>query len=339
MQHRSPKVNFSKSQTRFSPGNLLFWAFILLMGSILCFFWEPLRSTGFILYLQGYRSAAADIFFRAFTFLGDDYFYMLFFCVMIWCVDKPLGLSAAAVLLLSGAGSNFIKEAMALPRPVIEGVLLPESYAFPSGHALTAVTLWGYLAAKIKKGWLWGWAIIATIIIGFSRLILGFHFAGDVLGGIFLGMIFLKLFLWVDSFLTGKKAGFVLDGKRRKKCLPYCLLLFLTVIVPLLLVIILPGGNLAKVFGALAGGSAGYILEAEKNRSLTRGTWGQQLLKILLGVAGIVGINFILGVIFPQTAPFFSFIRYALISFWITFLAPFIFVRASLSPQDKNLHG
>lgn len=334
----------------------MFWILTLLLGFLLYFFWEPLRSTEFILLLQGYRSPAVDYFFRAFTFLGNDYFYIFFFCIMLWCVDKPLGLSAAAVLLVSGAGSNLLKGLWALPRPAIEGIFPPHSYAFPSGHALTAVTLWGYLAVKTKKAWFWAWTIIVIIIVSFSRLILGFHFAGDVLGGVFLGMLFLKVFLWADSFLTRKGAGFFLNGRKGMRCDAnnrrgqkgfktcrdrqgsFFLLLApaLAFFVPFCLVFILPGES-GKILGILAGGSAGYILEKAKIRSLTQGSWRQQLLKALIGILGEAGIFLISGCIFSAVVPCLTFLRYMVLGFWITFLAPYIFVRAALCPRDKTV--
>ena len=60
-------------------GGLFFWLVTMLLGLILYVFWEPLRSTEFILSLQRYRSTGLDYFFRAFTFLGDDYFSCCFF--------------------------------------------------------------------------------------------------------------------------------------------------------------------------------------------------------------------------------------------------------------------
>ena len=247
---------------------------------------------------------------------------------MLWCVDKPLAFSAAAVLLISGAGSNLLKEVVALPRPSIEGVIPPGNHAFPSGHSLTAVTLWGYLAVKIKKPWFWAWAITTIVLIGFSRLILGFHVAGDVLGGYFLGLVFLGGLLL---------AGSVLKIKRREtRLLSTSLLTILLLLVLLSLVFVWSGVVSPKIPGLLVGGLAGYILEKDYLRFLTLGNFRQHLLKILIGLAGIIGISLGLDSIFLSTVPVLGFLRYALTSFWITFLAPFIFTRVRLCPQEKQ---
>lgn len=329
----------SDTENKAPARRMLFYFLLLLPGILLCIFWEPLRSTEFILSLQGYRSPVVDYFFRAFTFLGDDLFYLLFFCIMIWCADKPLAFSAAAVLLISGVCSNLIKEFTALPRPAIEGVIPPANYSFPSGHALTAVTLWGYLAVKIKKAWFWGWAITAIAVISFSRLILGFHFAGDVIGGLFLGLVLLAAFLWVESVLIGKKHKTSKTsktsetnerGKSGKTSIFFALLLFSPFLVALGLIFILPGEGLSRILGIPGGGFVGYILEKEKNLFRhQRRSLQHHLMNILIGLSGVVVIVFGLGAIFVSAVPVLSFLYYALTGFWITFLAPLLFTRLS----------
>ncbi|MDZ4131521.1 MAG: phosphatase PAP2 family protein, partial [Dethiobacteria bacterium] len=151
---------------------------------ILIIAWPQTRSLAFVAALQQWRSVPLEILFRAFTFLGDDQFFMIFFSVLIWCVSKTLGFWGAFMLLASGTYSNLIKDITLLERPPLEGVVHPAgSYAFPSGHTLTAVTVWGYLAVRLQKKALWIWTFVAVAMIGFSRLVLGYHFLGDVLGG------------------------------------------------------------------------------------------------------------------------------------------------------------
>src|SRR5690554_3784248 len=83
------------------------WAVVLLCGALLYFYWDRTRSMDLINYLQQFRSIKpVEYFFQFFTFLGNDEFYMIFFGILIWCVNKPLGFWAAAVLLLSGMVSG-----------------------------------------------------------------------------------------------------------------------------------------------------------------------------------------------------------------------------------------
>ncbi len=76
----------------------------------------------------------------------------------------------------------------------------PETgYSFPSGHAATAMTLYGLLGYWLVRGrrpirnrWLVGIGAIGLIgVVGFSRIYLGVHFLSDVLGGYLLGSCWL----------------------------------------------------------------------------------------------------------------------------------------------------
>ena len=76
---------------------------------------------------------------------------------------------------------------------------LPDSYSFPSGHALGAFCFFGVLAwlitARLQKRQpkilVWTLATLLIFFIGFSRIYLGVHFPSDVVAG------FISGFVWV----------------------------------------------------------------------------------------------------------------------------------------------
>lgn len=302
------------------------WAVVLACVLVLYFFWEQTRDMGFILFLQQFRTILpVEYFFQLFTFLGNDEFYMLFFGVLIWCVSKPLGFWTAAVLLVSGVFSSSIKDLTVLERPSLEGMEQLDSHAFPSGHTLTAVTVWGYMGVRLKKTGFWIWAIAAMVLIAFSRIILGYHFPGDILGGYAFGIPLLLFFVWIS-------AVFVEKGWDQKISTP--VLLLLCIAIPVLLTFLAPASDFYKLMGLLAGASAGYIVEKEKIRAATKTIWPFQIIKALLGTAVLFGIVLGLSGVLPSSVTAFGFIRYALGGIWVTLLAPALFVTLKLTPRE-----
>ncbi len=308
-----------------------FWIMFLLgvtviSAAILVLAWPLTRSVEVIAALQSWRVGPVEFIFRAFTFLGDDEFFMVFFSVIIWCFSKSLGFWGAFILLSSATYSNLIKDITVLERPPLEGVVHPEgSYAFPSGHTLTAVTVWGYLAVRVNNKALWIWAVVAVVVIAFSRMVLGYHFLGDILGGLAFGIPFLLAFLWLSSKFAEK-------GWIEKFSMP--VLLILSLAVPVFLVAVLPGADPSKILGYLAGASFGYIIEKEKLRVSVKSPALSQLIKVMAGVAVLFGIIVGLGGLLPSSVTALGFIRYALGGVWVTLGAPYLFVSVGLSRRE-----
>jgi undecaprenyl-diphosphatase len=85
-------------------------------------------------------------------------------------------------------------------RPDLGSVIaLPHSYSFPSGHAATAVVLYGAIGILLAErassrrraaGWLVAAALLA-LVIGTSRVVLNVHFVSDVAAGFAVGLAWL----------------------------------------------------------------------------------------------------------------------------------------------------
>ncbi len=77
----------------------------------------------------------------------------------------------------------------------------PDRYSFPSGHTMTAFSLYGTFATLLPGyGWIFG---PAAVLIGLSRVFLGAHYPSDVLAGGFLGAVLGHLVAQATLFYIG----------------------------------------------------------------------------------------------------------------------------------------
>jgi undecaprenyl-diphosphatase len=99
-------------------------------------------------------------------------------------------------------------------RPDVPWALVHEhSFSFPSGHSVLAIVLYGVIVYKTQNKLRSGWtkAVLMTgaatmvVGIGFSRVYLGAHYPSDVVGGYFVGAVWLAAVIGSDLWIAGRR--------------------------------------------------------------------------------------------------------------------------------------
>lgn len=134
-----------------------------------------------------------------------------------WLLRSGRGLEALMALVdVAGAEGLILltKHLIGRPRPPLlpfdVGWLAPlvaadpGSLAFPSGHALMSLAVFGYLAVVIGRAWSLVGAVVLVLAVGFSRLVLSVHWPSDILGGWLLGASWLCVLLALRARLTSR---------------------------------------------------------------------------------------------------------------------------------------
>jgi len=110
---------------------------------------------------------------------------------------------------------NALKYGFQRVRPVPFFGLVPNSYSFPSGHALFSFCLYAALAGiavqRVSSAWIRGliWAFAAGLIalVGLSRIYLGMHYPSDVIGGYLAGAFWVSAVAAAGLFRVTPAAG------------------------------------------------------------------------------------------------------------------------------------
>jgi undecaprenyl-diphosphatase len=153
-------------------------------------------------FFHSISSPAMDVLMNGFTDLGSSLVIPpLLVIVIVWLAARRR-YRPALFLTSASAGSVILQGSMKLvfarPRPQLPWANVLPDYSFPSGHTMNAVVFYGALALIIwsiygrRAGVI---AVAATtviaILVGISRIYLGYHYLTDVAGGILAGVAWL----------------------------------------------------------------------------------------------------------------------------------------------------
>ena len=152
----------------------------------------------------GHKPALAAIA-HVFTAIGDPTTLIgagLVTAVLLWRAGhRHLPWVLAAIVILGRGLSEAQKYWIARARPDLEPhLVLVKTSSFPSGHATSSMIFFLALALVLGRGKPWhavavAAAIMLSLLIGISRVMLGVHWPSDVIGGWAFGMLWVLLTL------------------------------------------------------------------------------------------------------------------------------------------------
>ncbi len=280
-----------------------------------------------ILYLQAHGSEWLTFFMILITSMGSSAFLIAIIIMTTFGVDFKKGFLLFELLIWTGLLTGALKILVAFPRPdfvdsrvhnlefgtnntspfrgnypegvfqlpspeILKAFRLQDSvmrspFGFPSGHVALTTALWGAFGILFNNKMIKTLFPFMVITIALSRMYLGRHFLGDVLGGFALGLILLVIFiLFLKSPL--KEDFFKQENFKpvlRTKNLLFYLFMF---IIPALLT----GLNLVEsdAAGLIFGANLAYLLILKDGLPVSTEVPAHKIKRVLIAL-GIFGIS------------------------------------------------
>ena len=137
------------------------------------------------------------------NFGGAIFLLVLTITLFILIKNKKIGFSIFLNLVIITMLNQLLKRILQRPRPTEFRIIEETGYSFPSGHSMISMAFYGYLIYLIykyvkNKYVKWISIIILSILIcsiGISRIYLGVHYTSDVLGGFFISISYLVIYI------------------------------------------------------------------------------------------------------------------------------------------------
>jgi len=306
--------------------------------------------------LQQFQSLGLDLFFHVVTAFGYAVVVIASLSALYWVWDKNKSFGLIELCVFSGLIEHLLKEILQMPRPfqvdpqhvrvldffmrwpmghsgVHWTIPAEPSHSFPSGHAQVAVCLYGGLALHLRKREVTISAVVLIAAVALSRVYLGVHFLGDVLGGLLIGCILLGLYAMILRL-----------GNRTNQFPSRALIVSLMLALPVALFLCRPDGLSAQRVSFLLGIAAGYLAD-ERFLELSRGgTPTQRTARIAIGLTILAGAYWLLSQS-PLYATkdgqlsrsiLFNLLCGGILGLMVSLAIPWLFLRIGLATHKKD---
>lgn len=289
----------------------------------------------FIQQLQSFLGLGFRIPMQLISVLASEAFVVAVVPVMYWCIHRKKGAELGLLILGSAFINLWVKQLLTWPRPyeIIPTLALAKesTYGMPSGHSQLSVVFWAF-AAQFLPHHLRLLAVLGMpFLIGFSRIYLGVHFPSDVVGGYVIGAI---LFVLFKAF--GPKVESMLrdSGWRLRVILAAALSFIMNLLLP----------SDTMISGAFLGASIGFAFASRNVPIDQRDDVRHKLLRYLAGLAttGIIylALKFasspLTSISGNNQEQLIRFVRYALVGGWVSYGAPFMFLKLGLAKREAS---
>jgi undecaprenyl-diphosphatase len=171
---------------------------------------EPVAvDTGASQFLHGFSSPPLDAGMQLASFAGSAYFVIPGLALVAILLLRRRRLAEAVFLSTAYAGSGALNFLLKLlfqrVRPTLPWSPGAPDYSFPSGHSMNsfvfyvglAVVAWLVLGRRVGIAAQVG-GLVIVLLVGVSRVYLGYHYVSDVLGGYAAGLLWLVI--WSVAF-------------------------------------------------------------------------------------------------------------------------------------------
>jgi len=119
---------------------------------------------------------------------------------LLWVHRRRVMIAPLWLIIIGSQATTLAgKYAMARPRPELVANVTAVTPSFPSGHATSAMAVYGFIAYVIFRNLkttrqrfeAFYWTAVLIGLVGFSRMLLGLHYASDVVAGFLVGSFWL----------------------------------------------------------------------------------------------------------------------------------------------------
>lgn len=202
-------------------------AFVISITCMLGFVWTSMLISdreiiGFerriIAVVQGMESPVLTKVMKIFTFIGSTKFVIILSMFLIFFLYKVLKHRLELVLFITAiAGTailnQLLKQWFHRIRPDFHRLIEIGGYSFPSGHAMSAFTLyvmisfllWRHISSRRWRSILIFFSVLMILAIGISRIYLGVHYPSDIIGGYLASGVWVSMAVFFFQYYKEKR--------------------------------------------------------------------------------------------------------------------------------------